>query len=820
MPSTAPVDTFVESLAALDDAELVAFLSQRPDVWEHGPETFAELAARASEPRSLRACYDRLDAGARQLVQAACIRSAARLSDLAAHLGIEESSGRVHYAALARLGLVALSGAGDAIVFANPGLASLFPHPAGLNRPLAVLLAATPMRALREVAERLGVPARAQKNALLDDLAATLSVPARVRALIEAGPTGTVELASRLAAVGELSSAGYFGFEQLRSDDTPLGYLFRRGCATSAGYRTAMPAEVAIALRGGRIFPDLALDPPSLVTSATTRGDEVALEAASRLVTEAAEIAESFAALPAKCLKSGGLGVREVRRVAKAHGRSERDAARLIELAAGVGLIWPEESGECVLATSHYDEWAALATARRWTRLAITWRRAPIAFSVAGANDEQGKTVPPIPPQPDTLAPERRSCLLGVLAGLAPGEAADPMSVIGRALWQAPGLFAGGPATPETLCHWILQEAELLGVLAEGRLSAFGRAVAMEDEAGAEAALAAALPPIVREVTIQADLTAIAAGELEPARRAELEVLAELESHGGAQVYRFSEASLSRAFDAGRRGPEILSFLAALSPRGVPQALGYLIEDLDRRYGRLRVGGGRSFLRSEDPALITEICGARRLRAAGLRALAPTVALSSQAPDQLIVTLRAAGYLAALEDETGTLALRRPERRRAEGSIFDAPSWQRRFGRWDEPAGPAMRRALVTAALDDVEDDERFAGECPPELARLAAELDDGEAFELLQAVGLPTAAAASLLARLRDARPGAHSARPRALEDPHELVARLRAAPLVAPASSARRSPPRSRRDDHQLALLEAIVADEGVGDEGVGDE
>ncbi len=815
MPSSAPVDTFVESLAALDDADLVALLAQRPDLCERQPETFAELAALASEPRSLRACYDRLDSGARQLVQAACIRSATRLSDLAARLGIEASSCRVHYGALARLGLVALSGSGDAIVFANPGLASLFPHPAGLNRPLAVLFAATPMRALREVAERLGIPARAQKGAILDDLAATLSVPERVRALVEGGPKGTVELASRLASMGELSSASYFGFEQLRSDDTPLGYLFRRGCASTAGYRAVMPAEVAIALRGGRIFPDLALDPPPLVISAAAHGDDQAIEAASRLVAEVAEIAESFAAVPAKCLKSGGLGVREVRRVAKALGRSERDAARLIELVAGVGLIWPEASGEFVLATARYDEWAAWATAKRWTRLAMTWRRAPIAFSVAGANDEQGKTVPPIPPQPDALASERRSAVLGVLANLAVGEAAEQASVIGRVLWQAPGLFAGGPATPETLCHWILQEAELLGVVAGGRLSEFGRAIAGEDETGAEAALAAALPPIVWEVTIQADLTAVAAGELEPERRAELEVLAELESHGGAQVYRFSEASLGRAFDAGRRGQEILSFLTALCPRGVPQALGYLIEDLDRRYGRLRVAGGRSVVRSEDPAMITEVCGARRLRAAGLRPLAPTVALSNQAPEALIATLRAAGYLAALEDETGALALRRPERRRAEGSIFSAASWQRRFGRFDERAAPGVLGDALDEWLEDDLDEDLFGAEVPAELVRLAAELDDGEAFELLQAVGLPPAGAASLLARLRDARPRQHPARPRALEDPPGLVARLRAAPLRAPAPREQRAAPRQRNDDHQLALLEAIFGDEESGDE-----
>ena len=39
---------------------------------------------------------------------------------------------------------------------------------------------------------------------------------------------------------------------------------------------------------------------------------------------------------------------------------------------------------------------------------------------------------------------------------------------------------------------------------------------------------------------------------------------------------------------------------------GVPQALSYLIDDVGRRYGVLRLGKASTYLRSDDPALIDQ----------------------------------------------------------------------------------------------------------------------------------------------------------------------------------------------------------------------
>jgi hypothetical protein len=65
--------------------------------------------------------------------------------------------------------------------------------------------------------------------------------------------------------------------------------------------------------------------------------------------------------------------------------------------------------------------------------------------------------------------------------------------------------------------------------------------------------------------------------------------MADRESSGGAAVCRFSPDTVRRAFDLGRDGAAILTFLRTHAPRGLPQALEYLITDLDRRYGHLRL---------------------------------------------------------------------------------------------------------------------------------------------------------------------------------------------------------------------------------------
>jgi hypothetical protein len=86
----------------------------------------------------------------------------------------------------------------------------------------------------------------------------------------------------------------------------------------------------------------------------------------------------------------------------------------------------------------------------------------------------------------------------------------------------------------------------------------------------------------VDHVLVQADLTAIAPGPLTPEAARDLGALADVESRGGATVYRFSPESLTRARGLGWTSEDMLATLNERSRTPVPQALEYLVRDLDR----------------------------------------------------------------------------------------------------------------------------------------------------------------------------------------------------------------------------------------------
>ncbi|MGI9120580.1 MAG: helicase-associated domain-containing protein [Acidimicrobiales bacterium] len=157
----------------------------------------------------------------------------------------------------------------------------------------------------------------------------------------------------------------------------------------------------------------------------------------------------------------------------------------------------------------------------------------------------------------------------------------------------------------------ILGEAALLGVTGEGALSLAGRLVVAADKA-ADRATAARLAPPSNELTLQADLTCVAPAALDAGVDAELALMADVESTGAATVLRFSEASVRRALDAGRSAAELLAFLVDHSPKGVPQPLRYLLADVARRHGAIRIGRVGSYLRCDDPALVAQVLRTRR----------------------------------------------------------------------------------------------------------------------------------------------------------------------------------------------------------------
>lgn len=187
------------------------------------------------------------------------------------------------------------------------------------------------------------------------------------------------------------------------------------------------------------------------------------------------------------------------------------------------------------------------------------------------------------------------------------------------------------------------------------------------------ALLSPLLPEPVDHVLLQADLTAVAPGPLERPLAETLAVLADVESKGGATVYRFTPGSVRRALDAGRAASDLHAFLAAHSRTPVPQPLSYLIDDVARRHGHLRVGAAAAYVRCDDDALLGEILADRRSAALRLRRLAPTVLAAQTDPATLLDGLRSLGYAPAAESAEGDVLITRADAHRTPPRAAPAP---------------------------------------------------------------------------------------------------------------------------------------------------
>jgi hypothetical protein len=115
----------------------------------------------------------------------------------------------------------------------------------------------------------------------------------------------------------------------------------------------------------------------------------------------------------------------------------------------------------------------------------------------------------------------------------------------------------------------------------------------------------------------------------------------------------------------GYAAADLHALLRRRSRTPVPQALTYLVDDVARRHGGLRVGGAGSYLRSDDEALVAEVLADRRLAMLALRRLAPGVLVCPYGLSRLLGALREHGYAPVAEDATGAVVLTRPKSRRA-----------------------------------------------------------------------------------------------------------------------------------------------------------
>jgi XPB/Ssl2-like helicase family protein len=433
-----------------------------------------------------------------------------------------------------------------------------------------------------------------------------------------------------------------------------------------------LPRQVGLALRGPAPLAGLISAEPTLTRTnhGPERVDGTAAGAVLELLRRVERLIELWSDEPPPVLRSGGLGVRELRKAAKELAMTEAEAGLLVELVAAAGLVGDSEgagsgqsSSEWVPTTS-VDLWLAGGPEQRWLALARAWLELPRLPGLIGQRDEADRILGPMSDElRRPLAPRDRRRILTELAGLPAGAGAAAEQLAAVLAWRAP---RRGGRLRDDLVHWTIAEATLLGIVALGALSGPGRALleAGDDNAPVIAAMRAVLPEPVDKVLLQADLTAVAPGPLRVDVAEEMALVADVESAGGATVYRITERSILRALDAGRAPAELHALFAERSATPVPQGLSYLIDDVARRHGRLRAGTARAFLRADDEVLLSEVLAHPHAVDWELRRIAPTVLVSELALGELLERLRAAGFSPAAEAGDGTVLDLRPTGRR------------------------------------------------------------------------------------------------------------------------------------------------------------
>ena len=434
------------------------------------------------------------------------------------------------------------------------------------------------------------------------------------------------------------------------------------GCRPAPGLR-AVISKPQLPAEPGHVSPG----PPALdlILNGSSEVDQAAAAAALSALRCVEDLLSRWAAAPPPVLRSGGLGIRELRKAAASIDVDLAAAALFTEVTRAAGLLaassWTD--GEWLPARA-FDGWLDNAQADRWATLVSAWLATTRVPGLVGSRDEGGRLLNALGTGLDRMdAPRVRARVLGELATVAPGTSVSAGGMVRRLAWLWP---RRPQASQAMLAQTAMREAALLGLTGLGGLAAHGRVAVSGGLAEAAAMLAGILPEPVGHVLLQADLTAVAPGPLTADLARELSLAAEVESRGGATVYRFSAGSVRRAMDAGRTGESLLALLGECSRTPIPQPLRYLIEDVAHRHGRIRVGIASAYLQCDDPATAAEIAADRRLAALRLRLLAPTVLVSPANRGDVLEALRRFGYAPAAQAVDGTVEITAPASRRAE----------------------------------------------------------------------------------------------------------------------------------------------------------
>ena len=632
--------TFADELRARTDDALASIFKLRPDLVSPVPNDFSALAARATSTPSLVRALDSINMWHYQIIEAACaLPEPFKKSEIVSVTSEETAFALDH---LWQMGLLYKEGNN----YRTPTNLKMLigDEPAGLG-PIAVkkfdfsILKEIPKASEEVLAKLTWGPPRGQ--------------------------------------IGNIKKPG-----------NAIGWLLDNGVLVALDSNTvALPRDVAIKLRGGKIHKEMVSKAPNLIGKEVVQKqiDLAAIANISTILRWCEELLHNLSDEPPTALRTGGLGVRDLKKIAEHLGIDETCAGFVAELCYLGGLL-VIDSDDQILPTSAFDIWLTKSAEERWYSLVVLWLDTSRVSGLIGKNSD--KNVAPLGPELDRAGASliRRSTLK--VLNDNPQLTPDVKSLQEIVKWINP------QRANNDYVEWTLREAEWLGITGQGALSTFGSNLLNEKEL---LEIESALPKPVDHILIQADNSAVAPGPLTPELASEMGTIADIESRGGATVYRFSDSSIRRGLDHGKTGDQIKTFLSKISKTPMPQPLEYLITDIAKRHGRLRVGSAHTYIRCEDEGLVQQILHDKKCEHLRLRKIAPQVLVTDFELAEVIGELREFGYLPAAENSGGVL-LSQPNLRRSKSR----PKPPRIISEFTAP-----KDAIVTAAVKTIRAGER-----------------------------------------------------------------------------------------------------------------
>ena len=648
------VNSFADELRARSDEAIAQLFEVRPDLLSPVPTDLSALSARANSTPSLMRALESLNKFQLEVLTSACTLNQPFSKSELLSVSVPEAGEE-----LLRLWAAALVYK-DGTKFRLPGnLGQLIgDEPAGLGP-----------RSLKKIDFKA-------LSDLPDDSAAVLE------RLTWGPPRGQV---------GNIKSPG-----------KSIGWLLEHDYLVVMDSKTVvLPREVGMHLRGGKVFKEYSPTASKFVGTSRKQKDvdRAAIANISNFLRWCEELAHHWSDEPPIALRSGGLGIRDLKRSADHLGIAENCVAFVAEVLYLGGLIVIDADDQ-ILPTNSFDIWMSRSLEDRWSALVSLWLETSRVSGLSGKAGE--KNIAPLGPELDRAGiSSMRKVTLNILAE---NLESDPVikNLQEIIAWQMPQRFNA------EYIEWTLREAEWLGLTGQGALSEFGVAILNgSDDLGVERAL----PKPVDHILIQADNSAIAPGPLTVELANMIGTIADIESRGGASVYRFSESSIRRGLDHGQTGEQIKDFLKKTSKTPVPQPLEYLINDVAKRHGRLRVGMAQTYIRCEDEGLLTQILHDKKLESLRFRKLAPQVLICDFETGDVIATLREANYLPAAENASGILisapAIRRAKSRPKPPRIISETS--------------APSEIVIKAAVRTLRTGEKASSHKPREVPRTTA---------------------------------------------------------------------------------------------------